>query len=191
MLSKTVLPVLLAGASVLFAIAAHAGHDPDQKVFGWIEKAELEPSGVEVKAKFDTGALTSSLQAEHIERFKKNGEEWVRFVSRVEAEDQDDKLVSLKYELPVFRNVIIISAAGRQRRPVVLMTACIGDVYYQIQVSLEDRDKFTYPFLIGRRAIQHMGLIDVTRTFLHQPGCTEDSRVSLESERENDEDIGI
>lgn len=185
---KAVISVLLAGTA--FAITAHADESHKRDVFGWVEKAELEPSGVEVKAKLDSGALTSSLHAENIERFEKNGEEWVRFTTEVEAEDKDE-MVSLTYEKPLFRNVIIIGAGGEERRPVVLVKICMGGTYYEEQVSLENRDEFNYPLLLGRRTIQHLGLLDVTRTFLQEPGCNEDSEVSRDPERKDHQDIGI
>lgn len=176
-------------ALVLATAAAQAG-DLERKVFGWVEKADLETTGVEVKAKMDSGALTSSLHAEDIERFDKDGEEWVRFTTEVEDEDTGE-MVSHTYEKPLFRNVIIQGAGGKERRPVVLVKICLGDTYYEEQMSLENRDDMNYPLLIGRRTIQHLGLLDVTETFLHEPACDEDSEVSRETEREDDEDIGI
>ena len=35
--------------------------------------------------------------------------------------------------------------------------------------SLRDRGRDEYPLLIGRRTIQHLGLIDVTRQFTVEP----------------------
>lgn len=182
-------PALALCALMLMASAAQGG-DLERSVFGWVEKAELEPDGIEVKAKLDTGALTSSLHAEDIRRFDKHGEEWVRFTTEVVDEDTE-KTVRHIYEKPVLRNLIIRGAGGQERRPVVLFTFCMGDTYYEEQVSLEDRDDMNYPLLIGRRTIQHLGLVDVTETFLHQPGCDEDSEVSRDSERGLDEDIGV
>lgn len=186
---KTVLPALLAGA-LLFAATAHAEDHGDKEIYGWVEKAELQPSGTEVKAKLDSGALTSSLQAEDIERFEKNDEKWVRFTTEVVAEDQDEE-VSLEYEKPLFRDVTIRGAGGKERRPVVLVTMCIGDTYYEEQVSLEDREGFNYPLLLGRRTIQHLGTLNVTQTFAHKPGCDKESKTSREAERKDDQDIGI
>lgn len=73
----------IAGALLLIAPVMA---EEDKPVFGWVEKSTLEPWGVEVKAKLDSGALTSSMDARDIETFDKDGEEWVRF--RLELVDE-------------------------------------------------------------------------------------------------------
>ncbi|MDN3526251.1 RimK/LysX family protein [Halomonas sabkhae] len=181
---------LMAGlVTALLSSAAPAGDD-DRKVFGWVEKATIEePWGPEVKVKLDSGALTSSMQAEDIERFKRDGEEWVRFVVEVEDESTEE-VVSKTFERPVFRNLILTGAGGQDRRPAVLMTMCIGDTRYEEQFSLEDRSDMNYPVLLGRRTIQELGLLDVTRTFEQELECDEDTPLHAHDDKELAEDIG-
>ena len=103
---------------LLFSVTASAATTEIQHVFGWVENATLEPMGARVKAKLDTGALTSSLHALNVERFEKDGEEWVRF--KVKVEDQkDDEMVSETFERPVYRDLTVRGAGGRDSRPVV------------------------------------------------------------------------
>ena len=181
---------ILIALSLLFTFtASHASNVEIQHVFGWIENATLEPWGVKVKSKLDTGALTSSLHARNIERFEKDGEEWVRFEVNVEDQDEDEK-VSRKFERPLYRDVIIRGAGGEERRPVVLMEICFGDTVHEEQFSLENRSDMIYPVLIGRRTIQHLGVVDVTSTFLHEPECDENSPVEKFDKDNTDEDIG-
>ncbi|WP_373681015.1 retropepsin-like aspartic peptidase RloA3 [Halomonas sp. LBP4] len=167
-------------AGLLLAIGmsqAPADENPaDEKVFGWVEKATLEPWGVEVKAKLDSGALTSSLDAREVERFEREGEEWVRF--RLELEDEvTGELFTHEMELPVYRSIRLRGAGGTDRRPVVLMKVCMGDTVYEEQFSLRDREEMHYPLLLGRRTIGHLGFLDVRETFLSDPQCDEDSRL--------------
>lgn len=159
-----------------------------QPLFGWIEHASIEPWGVQVKAKLDTGALTSSMHAEAIERFEKGGEDWVRFTVAVKNEATGDT-VSREFERPLFRDVRVRGAGGAERRPVVLMNICIGDTVYEEQFSLEHRGDMLYPLLIGRRTLQHLGPVDVTRTFEHRLRCDEDSRTMAHDAQPDDEDI--
>ncbi len=155
-------------------------------VFGWVEKSTIEPWGVEVKAKLDSGALTSSLDARDIETFDKEGEEWVRF--RLELTDErSGEAFEKQLELPLFRDIRVRGAGGRDERPVVLMEVCMGDTLYEEQFSLRDRGEMHYPLLLGRRTIGHLGLLDVTRTFLHSPDCDEDAEVMRYDDDEEDD----
>lgn len=162
----------------------------DPPTYGWVEKATIEPWGTEVKAKLDSGALTSSMQAEDIEEFERDGEDWVRFTVEVEDEASDD-IVSKTFERPVFRNLQVNGAGGEDHRPVVLMTICMGGTLREEQFSLEDRDDMNYPVLLGRRTIQSLGTLDVTETFLHDPGCSDNSPLRAHADKDYDEDIGI
>lgn len=158
-------------------------------VLGWVEKIQLGDWGVEVKAKLDTGALTSSMHATNIERFERDGEKWVRFLVEVEDE-REDEMVQKLFERPLHRNVILRGAGGEDRRPVVLLSVCIGSSVYEEQFSLEDRSDMIYPVLLGRRTIQHLGVVDVTRTFITEARCNANSaRYDFEGKR-RDDDIG-
>ncbi|WP_456070617.1 retropepsin-like aspartic peptidase RloA3 [Halomonas kalidii] len=146
----------------------------DEQVFGWVEKATLEPWGVEVKAKLDSGALTSSLDARDIERFEKDDEEWVRFDLELEDEASGETF-SKSMELPLYRDMRVRGAGGRDERLVVLMKVCMGDTVYEEQFGLRNREEMHYPLLLGRRTIGHLGVLDVRETFLNAPQCDEDS----------------
>lgn len=140
------------------------------KVFGWVEEGVIEPEGIAVKMKLDTGAKTSSMDAKDLERFKKSGDEWVRF--NVELEDSDTgDLKTAAIERKVVRNIKVRGAGGSERRPVVMMKMCIGDKVYDEQFSLKNRGKMIYPVLIGRRTLEHLGAVDVSKTFASEPNC--------------------
>ncbi|WP_152536703.1 ATP-dependent zinc protease [Tolumonas lignilytica] len=139
------------------------------KVFGWIEKALLLPGNLPLNVKMDTGALTSSLDARDLEHFSKNGQDWVRFV--VDVQDDNNQPRSMTYERAVLRNVTLRGAGGVDHRPAVLMQICIGNQVYEEQFTLRDRADMKYPVLIGRRTIEHLGLIDVKQQFTTEPTC--------------------
>lgn len=141
-----------------------------QVVVGWIEKARILPELAAVKLKVDSGALTSSMHAVNIETFTRKGKEWVRYDVPVKDADTDE-LVRMEFERPVYRRVLVRGAGGKERRPVVKMSICLGDQVYEEQFSLRDRGDMTYPVLIGRRTIEHIGLIDVSETFLLPLEC--------------------
>lgn len=177
---KPLLTALL--GTTLLASAVQA----DDKVFGWVEKATVEPWGVEVKAKLDSGALTSSLDARDIEVFDKEGEEWVRF--RLKLEDEaDGETFTEHLERPLYRDLRVRGAGGRDERPVVLMEICLGDTLYEEQFGLRNREEMNYPLLLGRRTISHLGLLDVSETFISEPRCDDDSRLVEHDADESDD----
>lgn len=177
---KPMLTAVLGAALLASAVQA------DERVFGWVEKATVEPWGVEVKAKLDSGALTSSLDAREIEGFDKHGESWVRF--RLKLEDEaSGELFSKRLERPLYRVLKVRGAGGRDERPVVLLRICLGDTVYEEQFSLRDRGEMHYPLLLGRRTIRHLGLLDVHETFLTEPRCDDDSRIVEHDPAEDDD----
>ncbi|WP_353248758.1 ATP-dependent zinc protease [Salinisphaera sp. T31B1] len=156
-------------------------------VYGWVENARIEPWGVVAKAKLDTGALTSSLHATDIEQFKRDGKSWVRFTIGIE-DQRDEDMATREFERPLYRNLRVTGAGGSDHRPVVLLKICMNDTIYEEQFSLRDRSDMIYPMLLGRRTIKHLGLIDVGRTFLHEPSCDDDSRTVAHNPEENTPD---
>lgn len=160
-----------AGVALLLAQPAFSASNIPPKVFGWVEEGLLLPENVSVKIKLDTGALTSSLDAKDVERFKKDGKNWVRF--NVELKDSDTgKLTSTAFERRVERNIKVRGAGGAERRPVVMMKMCIGNQVYNEQFSLNNRGKMLYPVLIGRRTLENLGAVDVSQTFTMEPKCS-------------------
>ncbi len=162
--------------------------EESKNVFGWVEQTTLMPWGVKLKAKLDSGALTSSLHATDVTIFEKDGDKWVRFTVNVKDLDSG-KVVSKTFEKPRHRKVLIRGAGGEDRRPVVLMKLCMGNTVYEEQFTLNDRSDMIYPVLLGRRTLAHLGYLDVTETFLHEPECTEESPVKLDKDQKDDKDI--
>jgi hypothetical protein len=167
-LASLMLPLLLIFAAPVTFAAATSTKAP--QVFGWIEEGLVQPENIAVKIKLDTGALTSSMDAKDLQPFHKNGEKWVRF--NVELKDSNTgKVVSAPFERRVERTVKVRGAGGAERRPVVLMNICIGKQIYSEQFSLKNRGKMNYPVLIGRRTLEHLGMVDVSKTFTLEPHC--------------------
>lgn len=150
--------------------AAFAGEPVDGRtleLFGWVERVELLKGELSLKAKLDTGAATSSLDAANIERFEREGERWVRFeIAHPETGEP------LKVEKPIVRNVRIVRHSGEhQRRPVVHLDVCFGPFLREVEFSLIDRSSFIYPVLLGRSALQNFALVDSGSTFINYPDC--------------------
>lgn len=138
-------------------------------IFGWVEEVVVSRSAFTMHAKLDTGADTSSLDAQDIERFERNGDPWVRFTLSGEEPGQSTTL-----ERPLSRDVLIKRHRGpSQRRPVVTVPVCLGPFLMDIEVSLIDRSHFNYPVLIGRAAMEGVAVVDAERALTHDPACDE------------------
>lgn len=188
---KALRSVCYASTLLIAGGLANTAMGADKPTYGWVETGILDSWGAEVKVKLDTGALTSSMQAEDIETFERDDEDWVRFTVEIEDENTDE-VVSRTFERAIFRDLVVSGAGGKDHRPVVLMTLCMGQNRHEEQFSLEDRDDMNYPVLLGRRTIQSLGDVDVTQTFIQDPNCNnENSQLIQHSDHEYDEDIGI
>ncbi len=172
--SRIVFGLILSVAWAMSVIPVHAndGDPAALEIFGWVERVELLDGDLSVKAKLDTGAATSSLDATNIERFRKDGERWVRFT--VTDPETDD---SIELEKPLSRNVRIVRHSGEhQRRPVVKIPLCFGPFSEEVEFSLIDRSNFIYPVLLGRSALKGHALIDSGETFINYPDCVSDEK---------------
>jgi len=134
-------------------------------VVGANEWIHLSPPGHHYQARVDSGAATSSLSANNIEYFERNGKRWVRFELQ-----HDDEADAILVEAKVVRHVLIRQASSPkpERRPVVSLTVNMGqDHRYDTEFTLTDRSQMTYPILLGREFLRDVILIDVSRQFIH------------------------
>lgn len=176
--------VSFAAALVLpTTLPAETTPDNENKVpetLGFVEWVVMNDTGLQLKARLDTGAKTSSLHAVNVEEFEKDNEEWVKFqipLSDHKSHDNGDETeheeIILELERPVERTVLIKrKGAPSQRRYVVMMDFCIAGTHHETQFSLTDRGNFTYPVLLGRRFMRDDNiLIDSADSFLATQEC--------------------
>jgi hypothetical protein len=56
-------------------------------------------------------------------------------------------------------------------RPVIRLGICLGNVYKEVEVNLQDRSKFNYQMLIGRSYLKNSFLVDASATFTVETNC--------------------
>lgn len=169
--TPTVLPMLLVAAIVSVtvprALPAEGDFDGAKAVYGWVEYVHVYPGALKIKAKLDTGANTSSMNALGLDVFERDGEHWARFHVVDPGEE-----ARVEYERRVSRFVRIKDHDGKaDRRPVVRMSLCLGRIHREVEFSLADRSEFNYQVLIGRNFLTDAVLVDAGRTFLASEGC--------------------
>lgn len=170
-MNRRVLVFALVAQVVGGGVAFADSRTPGKVIAGYVEKITLKPWNLVVKAKLDTGAMTSSINAPDVERFDRDGESWVRFSLEIETVDGELKTVSV--ERPVVRQVRIRTAAADdpERRPVVELDLCLNGQPHRAQFTLADRGDLHYPVLLGRRFMSDVVVIDPAETFLTKATC--------------------
>ena len=138
----------------------------NKQVIGWLENVKIDNSDFQLKAKIDTGATTSSLNAEIIKAFTKDKQNWLRF----SVTNKDGQKVAFE------RKILRYAKIKRKRaqaveRPVIKLGVCIGTVYRELEVNLADRNNFEYHMLIGRNYLQGYFLVDSELVYLSSPSC--------------------
>ncbi len=111
------------------------------------------PERMQAKAKLDTGALTSVMDARNITRIKKNDERWVQYDVML-TDPATGKEERLPFERRVERVLKFKTASGVERAPVVLMDICLGGKVLREQFTLRDRAD---PGLPGAAGASHPG----------------------------------
>lgn len=114
------------------------------------------------KAKVDTGAALSSISADNVIHFEREGKPWVKF--KVEHGELSSEEVSL----PVLRWVKIKQANSKkpQRRPVVTTWVQLGEYKEKADFTLTDRKHLKSPIILGQRFFRDVAIVDVSRKYV-------------------------
>ena len=133
----------------------------DKTILGSLERPHLVPPDVTVVARMDTGASSSSLHAENLVTFERDGEEWVRFEVISEGENHE-------VEAAVIRHVRVLQQADPKgtRRPVVGLRVLLGNLDEIVEFTLADRSHLDNAVILGRNFLTDVAMVDVGRRFV-------------------------
>jgi hypothetical protein len=148
---------MFATAAGLFATPAYA---TDTIAIGAVEDIFIMPFGTKIPARVDTGAASSSLDVSDYNIVGK----YVTFTlsERCGGHKIRSRLVGIK---------TIRTTDGKSKRPIIALYICIGSEVIKTNVTLHDRTKMDYPFLMGRRTLQGRFMVDVSRRNILPPTC--------------------
>jgi len=166
-LLPSALSLLLSAATLARAQEDDGPQRRPLSIIGNAENVVLVDGGITMQAKIDTGADSTSIDARKIERFTRDGAEWVRF----EVHTNSDQVVT--FEREVVDTVTIVGAGDEdQERLVVAIGLCLGTVYREVETNLADRSGLDYRLLIGRGFLERGGfLVNVAQEFSVPPAC--------------------
>ncbi|HUH46773.1 MAG TPA: 30S ribosomal protein S6--L-glutamate ligase [Arenibacter sp.] len=115
----------------------------------WCNFEDLEIPAI--KARVDSGAKTSSIQANNIKVYTKGAHEWVRFeVNPL----QDNRSVNVACRARLIDRRVVKSSSGiAEKRFVIRTPVTLGDHKFDIELTLANRDTMEYRMLLGREAL--------------------------------------
>lgn len=137
----------------------------EKKIIGRIEKIDLPNLSLfNLDAKIDTGAYTSSLHCHEIERFVKEGQNWVKFyVLDPDHPEYEEKT----YESTIHKIKKVKSSNGQIEERVIIKQKTQFQKYKRtIELSLTNRSEMKYPVLIGRKFLTGSFIVDVSKKYL-------------------------
>ena len=134
----------------------------DKMLVGELEHVWIDPPGINVVARIDTGATSSSVHADNVVQFERDGDDWVRFDMPVDG----DEVVTLERQVIRYARVIQQADPEGSRRPVVEIRVRLGDVQDTFEFTLADRSHLENEFILGRNFLTDVSLVDVSRQFV-------------------------
>jgi hypothetical protein len=152
--------------AVVAAEPKKAAEPRDVIVLGAVETVSIAGIAQKFNARVDTGATTSSLDAQNVKEFERNGKKWVKFhVSELE----NDAGNKLWVEVPVIRyaNVRQVNTPEVQKRPVVSIPIQLGQLKQNVEFTLSDRSHMDHNVLLGREFLKDIAIVDVSQEHIH------------------------
>lgn len=122
------------------------------KIIGSEEWCVFKDLGVPaIKARVDSGAKTSSIQATNLKIFNKGSQEWVKFeVNPL----QENRSIAIPCEARLVDRRMVKSSSGiAEERLVVRTPVTLGENTFDIELTLANRDTMEFRMLLGREAL--------------------------------------
>ena len=140
-------------------------NETQKRIVGNLETCDLPELGIfGLEVRVDTGAKTSSLHVDNLNKFQKGGRPWLKFDIHPDAY-QTKKVVTCEAILHDLRKVKSSNGESEQRY-VIQTTLKLGADQWPIQITLTDRSDMSYLMLLGREGMSDRLLVDPSKTFL-------------------------
>lgn len=163
-MTRSMLASLLAALHLVVPPPAAAASAP--RIVGAVEQVWLVPWGLAVRARIDTGAERSSIDARDVSVSGARGRRIVRFTLGVDG----GRRRTVEAPLAGFRTIVTPGGLA-QRRPSIEIELCLAGVRTRVEVTLNDRHRMDFRMIVGRDLLKGRFLVDVAREATAPPGC--------------------
>ncbi len=137
----------------------------DKMIIGSIEVCDLREIGIsDLQVRVDTGAKTSSLHVDNLEKFTKNGKPWLRFDMHPDVYDVE-KVTGCECALHDVRSIKSSNGVSEVRY-VIKTPIRLGEESWPIEITLTNRADMSYLMLLGRQGMGDKVLVDPSQTYL-------------------------
>ena len=137
----------------------------EKVVLGPTEEVLLLPWGVRTRARVDTGAATSSLDARDVTLRGRGRARTVRFTL---VTDGGRTIL----EAPLTHHHSVKSSNSQtERRPTIELEICVAGLRLPAEFTLNDRSGMEHRMLLGRNALAGRFLVDVDRDTAAPAAC--------------------
>lgn len=136
-----------------------------KQIIGWREWVALPDLGIgKIKAKIDTGARTSTMDADGYELIEEDGILMARFQL---VFGNRNKLKEKACSARVVENRKITNSGGYiEERIVIVSNIKIGSLIKEIEITLTQRKNMKFRMLLGRTAISEDFVVDAAGSYL-------------------------
>jgi hypothetical protein len=138
-----------------------------RKIIGRRELVDFPELGlINIEAKIDTGAYTSSIHCEQIKPYKKDNKDYVSFIL---LDPVHPLYGETPVEWPLYKIKNVKNSFGQvEERYVIKTKISFFNELYDIEVSLADRSLMDYPLLLGRKVLKKKFIVDVSKIHFAQ-----------------------
>ncbi|SMP88106.1 Uncharacterized conserved protein [Epsilonproteobacteria bacterium SCGC AD-308-O04] len=148
-----------AGKAAQYVDEDNVNNNKSKQIIGKTEPVIIYPGNVLLEARIDTGANTTSLDAQNLQIINEDGVDWAIFSLNGEL---------VKHKIIKF---VRIKQHGSEslRRPVIKLKVTLGDITQVVKVTLTNRSNFKYRMLIGINFLYDHFVVDVSQNDITKP----------------------
>lgn len=140
----------------------------DDRLFvGWNEWCQLPKLKIPaIKAKIDTGAKTSAIHAFNIKPYHRQGKSFVQF--DIHPIQRNDSVIVNCRAVVIDHRKVMSSTGHQEHRYVILTPITLGELSWEIELTLSNREPLKHRMLLGREALVGQVLIDPSERLIQQ-----------------------